>query len=422
MMRSVLVSLQPLALVVLGFLATPSWQYVSIELKNGSRSLGDKHKYEDDSVFTYRHANFPKDGKLSGYVWRWSDSEFPMDGCQYIEPLSDAVKADGSRWFALIEDLSSCPGDMVKNVRNAGFDLVIGYTKNSSSSAPDLTKSLRDSDFPIVAVSGDYVVETLWVLAATNTSINSVHADVEVADLDDLIIGFSAGFLVLSLTLFLFFCCLIYCRWRARRRGLYSFPRTGGNPFNQRYAQARLARQELIESILRQLQELQIEHRGHPPLGEEATRALPQKTFAEAARRESSGKEMCAICVEEFQEDDVVRILPCSHFFHPHCIDPWLTEHSSMCPLCKQPVSEQNEQPPGLRPPYEINPLSSSSVSFSSLDSESADDFGTPTAVTPVPLVPTDPPSFASVRGSSVNDDSSSSASSNAPLIDSTNR
>ena len=406
-------------LVILGLLS-PSWQYVTIELKNNSRSLGDRYKYEDDSVFAYRYANFPGNGKLSGYVWRWSDVEFPMNGCQYIDPLPYAVQAEGSRWFAVIEGLSTCAKDMVENVRNAGFDLVIGYN-NGSSSAPDLSSSLRDSDFPIVATSGDYA-EKLLEIAATDSQIGSVRADVSVVDLDDVVVGFSVGFLVLSLALLTLFFCIVYSRWRARRRGLYSVPATGGrDPLQQRYARARLERQELIENILRQLQELHIEPGRHPPLGEEATRALPQKKFSEVARRESSGKETCAICVEEFQAEEVVRVLPCSHFFHPNCIDPWLTEHSSMCPLCKQSVSQQNEQPPQVRAPYEVNPLSSSSASSLSIDTES---FATPAGVTPVPP-PLESPTFAvQVRGSSasVNDDSSSYASSDAPLITSTNR
>ena len=412
-----------LLLVVLVYLARPSWQYVTIELKNNSRSLGDKYKYEDDSVFSYRYANFPEDGMLSGYVWRWSDDEFhPMNGCDYIDPLPYAVQTDGSRWFALIDSPSTCPQDMVKNVRNAGFDLVI-YYNNGSSSVPDLSSSLRNGDFPIVAISSGYA-EKLVAIAVTDHPTGSVKADVSVLDLDDLVIGFSVGFLVLSLSLVVLFICIVYCRWRARRRGLYNFPgRTGGrDPLQQRVAQARLERQELIESILRQLQELQIEH--GRPLGEEATRALPQKRFSEAARRDSSSdKETCAICVDEFQQEDMVRILPCSHFFHPDCIDPWLTEHSSMCPLCKQSVSQQNEQPPRLRAPYEINPLSStSSSSVTSLE-----DFATPSATTPVPppLDRSDSPTFGvQIRGSSasVNDDSSSSVSSDAPLMTSTNR
>jgi len=53
---------------------------------------------------------------------------------------------------------------------------------------------------------------------------------------------------------------------------------------------------------------------------------------------ESMGLEVCPICIVEFEEGDDLRVLPCEgkHRFHPVCVDPWLLELSSMCPLCRQ--------------------------------------------------------------------------------------
>ncbi|KAM9849932.1 LOW QUALITY PROTEIN: E3 ubiquitin-protein ligase RNF130 [Aulostomus maculatus] len=42
----------------------------------------------------------------------------------------------------------------------------------------------------------------------------------------------------------------------------------------------------------------------------------------------------CAVCIEAYQLNDVVRILPCKHVFHKVCVDPWLNEHC-ICPMCK---------------------------------------------------------------------------------------
>ncbi|KAJ1968111.1 hypothetical protein H4R35_006516 [Dimargaris xerosporica] len=48
--------------------------------------------------------------------------------------------------------------------------------------------------------------------------------------------------------------------------------------------------------------------------------------------------ELCAICLSDFCAGDNVRVLPCHHQYHPLCIDPWLLNVSSLCPLCKANV------------------------------------------------------------------------------------
>ena len=52
---------------------------------------------------------------------------------------------------------------------------------------------------------------------------------------------------------------------------------------------------------------------------------------------ESIGRETCPICIVDFEEGDDVRVLPCEgkHVFHQACVDPWLLELSSSCPICR---------------------------------------------------------------------------------------
>jgi hypothetical protein len=43
----------------------------------------------------------------------------------------------------------------------------------------------------------------------------------------------------------------------------------------------------------------------------------------------------CSICLEKYVDTDKLKILPCKHFFHIQCIEPWLLSQSYKCPLCR---------------------------------------------------------------------------------------
>ncbi|KAK1363481.1 RING-type domain-containing protein [Heracleum sosnowskyi] len=46
--------------------------------------------------------------------------------------------------------------------------------------------------------------------------------------------------------------------------------------------------------------------------------------------------ETCAICLEELECGDEIRVLRrCMHVFHKDCIDEWLPNRSMMCPVCR---------------------------------------------------------------------------------------
>ncbi|KAK9366694.1 hypothetical protein V1509DRAFT_628793 [Lipomyces kononenkoae] len=63
----------------------------------------------------------------------------------------------------------------------------------------------------------------------------------------------------------------------------------------------------------------------------------------------------CTICFEPFLPGQDLRVLPCHHGFHAACVDPWLLNSSSQCPLCRVDLSlrsgaEIPDMPPGLIP------------------------------------------------------------------------
>ena len=42
---------------------------------------------------------------------------------------------------------------------------------------------------------------------------------------------------------------------------------------------------------------------------------------------------LCSVCMEAYQTGQVVKFLPCEHFFHSHCIEMWLNNSGNTCPL-----------------------------------------------------------------------------------------
>jgi Ring finger domain len=45
----------------------------------------------------------------------------------------------------------------------------------------------------------------------------------------------------------------------------------------------------------------------------------------------------CPICLDDFESGiTTIRELPCGHIFHPECIDSFLGNNSSLCPMCKK--------------------------------------------------------------------------------------
>ena len=66
-------------------------------------------------------------------------------------------------------------------------------------------------------------------------------------------------------------------------------------------------------------------------LSKEKINEIPSKPFHMALFEDNS---QCIICMENFNENELVKQLLCGHIFHGDCIDHWLTQQKN-CPFCK---------------------------------------------------------------------------------------
>ncbi|GAA0170791.1 hypothetical protein LIER_24975 [Lithospermum erythrorhizon] len=135
------------------------------------------------------------------------------------------------------------------------------------------------------------------------------HRQIEVSPLIVGILGIVAGVLLVASFHFMML-CLRNGRSQTTPRSTTSFPTS------QRHAHQ--AQSSSNRSRTGQLQPI-----------------TTQSTYAISDNKEENVVEVCAVCLGEFKEGEVIRILPhCGHMYHVPCIDKWLASHSN-CPLCR---------------------------------------------------------------------------------------
>ncbi|KAF9913203.1 hypothetical protein BX616_010167 [Lobosporangium transversale] len=59
---------------------------------------------------------------------------------------------------------------------------------------------------------------------------------------------------------------------------------------------------------------------------------------------------ICAICLCDYENEEVLRKMNCNHYFHKDCVDEWL-RLNRCCPLCKRDIEELA----GVREPTDTN-------------------------------------------------------------------
>lgn len=80
-------------------------------------------------------------------------------------------------------------------------------------------------------------------------------------------------------------------------------------------------------------------------------KCLDRNDLLQEIERVRKFNEDCAVCAEQYEEGDALRVLKCQHEFHLHCFDRWVYTFAASdsrrgnnkpsCPLCKTELCEE---------------------------------------------------------------------------------
>lgn len=214
-------------------------------------------------------------------------------------------EVDADNWIALVERGQCSFIDKVRNMQSSGaIAVVVGDSEHNGLITMYATGDTSDVKIPSVFIAQKEYrsIRSLSMMVNKPLEIQLIKDDLFQPLLDVIIV------VILSPTVMMIF---IYVLWRIRQR--------------QRRKQD-VAPQRVVGN-------------------------LPTKIFYESKRQENEPQE-CAICLEDFNDEDELRIMPCKHEFHVTCIDSWLTTRKKFCPICKRDiVSSPTEETPLLSNP-----------------------------------------------------------------------
>lgn len=60
-------------------------------------------------------------------------------------------------------------------------------------------------------------------------------------------------------------------------------------------------------------------------------------------RKVGKSRRNCVFCLETYQREQIIRVLPCKHYFHYACLRPWF-EKNTRCPVCRFDIRKYLEE------------------------------------------------------------------------------
>jgi hypothetical protein len=255
----------------------------------------------------YSEAGKPVDSQVRSVVWNAKG-----DPCDFISP---------SQGFVFLKlDYGCAPQLQISNAIKAGLDGVMFWVPEGKS-----LNLFGYYDIQILEIDIDLstVIDKTPFYTAPKWMNDSVVEIIVIEMITNLILSFVSGLIVFVLgwiavafhgyykhrqlrildALIRWCLILLDVEFRSYAPRLYSVP----------FPEYRISKGDL-------------EDFGHP------------KDDLEGGTKGLCFNDCCSVCLYDFEENDLVRSLPCKHVFHSKCIDPWVLNHKRLCPVCKSDV------------------------------------------------------------------------------------
>ena len=74
-----------------------------------------------------------------------------------------------------------------------------------------------------------------------------------------------------------------------------------------------------------------------------------RQRFEQAVRISAEASDNCAICLEEYTDEEQLEVFDCKHCFHVECMQQWLETRfqnsiDPNCPLCRRPIAKSKNR------------------------------------------------------------------------------
>ncbi|KAI8076259.1 hypothetical protein BDF21DRAFT_65888 [Thamnidium elegans] len=236
-------------------------------------------------------------GWVTAHIILMSNNDTHIDKAAAFGPslTKEGVIAPCENWIAIIERGGCSFVDKVRTLQTSGAKaVIIGDRHYNGWITMYATGDSSDITIPSVYVAQYQFLSLLQHLNGKPVSIKITENELFSWSWSDLLIFFSV--LLPSSILY-----AVYLTWRVR--------------------QQHIQKRELAPS--------------------DVVKRLPIHSFH---REKDIPIDECIICLEEYQEGDKIRTLPCKHEFHSACVDLWLITRKKFCPICKYDICKRKYQ------------------------------------------------------------------------------